>query len=145
MRCGRSGSISDRSIACAAMGRMGLELVIAGPCDRNADREGSSNFCGAFLEFPATFWNFRYLGMPFLRERMRVRWRWRQGEGMARCSAADRAVRAPIGVARVVVFMAQCSLCCSRLKKRRPLFGDAREITPHAVRAHYGCARFFRG
>jgi hypothetical protein len=38
-----------------------LELVIADTFEGNVDCGGVLKFCGAFLKFPAIFWNFRYL------------------------------------------------------------------------------------
>ena len=46
-----------------------LELVIAGICEGNVVRGGVVNFCAAFSEYPAIFWNFRYLGADGTEER----------------------------------------------------------------------------
>ena len=106
---------SELGIMNGAVGREGkrLELVIAGTCDGSVDCAGLLNFCAAFLGIGGNFREIRYLrrlmAVHFAARSAGSKTRLGMGEDVefARVSAADRAVRAPIEVCRVFLFMAQ--------------------------------------
>jgi hypothetical protein len=106
---------SGLGIMNGAVGREGkrLELVIAGTCDGSVDGAGLLNFCAAFLGIGGNFREIRYLRrlmvVHFAARSAGSKTRLGMGEDVefVRVSAADRAVRAPIEVCRVFLFMAK--------------------------------------
>ena len=67
--CERSRGIMNSELRvmnwAAARAVRRLEFVIAGTCEGNVDCKGNEKFCARFVEFAATFWDFRHLGFSF--------------------------------------------------------------------------------